>query len=544
MPDTAGWFARTPVGPLRLIATIFAACALPTLCPAEDLFFTKVAPLFERRCLGCHNAEEAKGGLSLVSAKSFKAGGDSGEVVLPNDPEGSYLLELVTPENGRAKMPKDADPLKSEELAAIRAWIQSGAPWPDELHLSANRLASTDWWSLKPIVRPEVPAVDPQHRAWVRTPIDAFVLAKLNEHGFAPAPDADRRTLIRRLSYDLIGLPPSPEEIDAFVADADPRAYEKLVDRLLESTHYGERWARHWLDVVHFGETHGYDKDKPRPNAWPYRDYVIRSFNSDKPYAKFLEEQIAGDVVSPGTRDGYEALGFISAGPWDFIGHAEVPESRIDGKVARHLDRDDMIANTLQTFSSLTVQCAQCHNHKFDPITQEDYYRLQAVFAAVDRADKPYDVDPRIAARRSELAQAKQTLTKQQAELDQQVAKRAGQPWVDLHARIAELEKAAKPGTHPLEFGFHSGISPAQDTLKWVQVDFGKSVTLTKVVRHHFVHRVLVELRPRKAREGQVFLGEGVEGAHLIADRAHQALGLHHLRLGALSPRCHPASRR
>ena len=157
-------------------------------------------------------------------------------------------------------------------------------------------------------------------------------------------------------------------------ADPDPQAYEKLVDRLLDSKHYGERWARHWLDVVKYADTCGYDKDKLRPNAWPYRDYVIRSLNEDKPYARFVQEQIAGDVLFPGEPDGILGLGFIAAGPWDFIGHVEVPESKIDGKVARNLDRDDMVTNTLNTFCSVTIQCARCHNHKFDPFTQEHYY--------------------------------------------------------------------------------------------------------------------------------------------------------------------------
>ena len=167
------------------------------------------------------------------------------------------------------------------------------------------------------------------------------------------------------------------------------------MNSLLASPHHGERWARHWLDVAHYGETHGYDKDQPRPNAWPYRDYVIRSFNADKPYDRFVQEQVAGDVLFPGTVDGIEALGFLAAGPWDLIGHVELPESKTDGKVARHLDRDDFVSNTIGTFLSLTVHCAQCHNHKFDPITQEDYYRLQAVFAAIDRTDKQYDADPK-----------------------------------------------------------------------------------------------------------------------------------------------------
>ena len=167
-------------------------------------------------------------------------------------------------------------------------------------------------------------------------------------------------------------------------------ALDQLVEQLLASERYGERWARHWLDVVHYGDTHGFDKDKPRPNAWPYRDYVIRSFNADKLYARFIAEQVAGDVLWPKTRDGMEALGFIAAGPWDFIGHAEVAETKIDGKIARHLDRDDMVSNVIGSFCSVTIHCAQCHQHKFDPITQEDYYSLQAVFAAVDRTDRPY----------------------------------------------------------------------------------------------------------------------------------------------------------
>src|SRR5205807_9741785 len=184
-----------------------------------------------------------------------------------------------------------------------------------------------NWWSLKPLVRPPVPKLSVGDEARARNPIDYFILAKLREKGLAPSKEADRRTLFRRLYFDLIGLPPTPDEIDLFLNDKSADAYERLVDRLLASPQYGERWARHWLDVVHYGDTHGYDKDKPRPNAWPYRDYVIRSFNEDKPYSRFVQEQIAGDVLFPGTPDGVEALGFISAGPWDFIGHAEVAET-------------------------------------------------------------------------------------------------------------------------------------------------------------------------------------------------------------------------
>jgi len=344
-----------------------------------------------------------------------------------------------------------------------------------------NNTARSEWWSLKPLVRPSLPASTLQRFNPSTNPIDAFVAARLESQGLRPSPQADRRTLIRRLSFDLIGLPPTPEEIESFLADKDSRAYEKLVDRLLASPHYGERWARHWLDVVHFGETHGYDKDKPRPNAWPYRDYVIRAFNEDKPYARFVQEQVAGDVLFPGTRDGIEALGFIAAGPWDLIGHEEVPESKTDGKIARHLDRDDMVANTFQTFNSLTVQCAQCHNHKFDPIPQEDYYSLQAVFAALDRTDKKYDTDPTVGKRRAALEAEQAKLNSRRKEIDECIAARAGAALSELEKKIATAEKTAKTGD---AFGFHSSIEKAPDTAKWVQVDLGHPVALDRVVLH------------------------------------------------------------
>jgi hypothetical protein len=232
---------------------------------------------------------------------------------------------------------------------------------------------------------------------------------------------------------------------------------------------------------VQYGESHGYDKDQPRPNAWPYRDYVIRSFNQDKPYARFVEEQIAGDVLFPATRDGFEGLGFIASGPWDLIGHAEVPESKIDGKIARHLDRDDMVGTTIQTFNSLTVQCAQCHQHRFDPISQEDYYSLQAVFAAVDRADQEYDPDPDIARKRRELQEQLNRLDAEKLALDHRIRDRAGNPLVELQQRIESLTNAAAP-SHA--FGYHSAIELKPDVIKWVQIDLGRSFPLDEIVLH------------------------------------------------------------
>jgi hypothetical protein len=258
--------------------------------------------------------------------------------------------------------------------------------------LFASQLAAAETngpardWAFKSATRPGVPRL--QDGGWCRNEIDRFVLKTLREHRLAPSPEADGRTLARRVSFDLSGLPPSLAEIES--VSGEPGAYERLVDRLLASPRYGERWARHWLDTVHFAETHGYDKDKVRPNAWPYRDYVIRAFNADKPYGRFVQEQLAGDVLFPGDPDGIVALGFIAAGPWDYVGHVELPESKTDGLIARYNDRDDMVMTAMSTFQSLTVHCARCHDHKFDPITQEDYYGLQSVFAGVDRADRPY----------------------------------------------------------------------------------------------------------------------------------------------------------
>ena len=263
----------------------------------------------------------------------------------------------------------------------------SDPPLPD-----TNTDTDTDtWWSLRPLASPGVPvAAATLHSGWQRTPVDAFIARSHQRLGLTPSNPASRRTLVRRATIDLHGLPPTPDQVTAFLEDSSPDAYSRLVERLLHSPRYGERWARHWLDIVHYGDTHGYDKDKPRPNAWPYRDYVVRAFNDDKTLDRFVLEQVAGDVLFPNTTDGIVATGLLAAGPWDFIGHAEVPETKLDGQVARNLDRDDMVRTVINSFTSLTVQCARCHDHKFDDVSMHDYYSLQAVFAAIDRADRPY----------------------------------------------------------------------------------------------------------------------------------------------------------
>jgi hypothetical protein len=243
------------------------------------------------------------------------------------------------------------------------------------------------WWAFRSLERPPLPEV--RDRAWVQSPIDAFVLARVEEKGLSPSAPAERATFIRRATYDLHGLPPTPEEIEDFLNDPSPEAFERLVDRLLASPRYGERWARFWLDLIHYADTHGFDKDKRRLWAWLFRDWVIRALNADMPYRRFVRRQLAGDVLAPDDPDGVIATGFVVAGPWDFVGHVELREGTVDKEKTRTLDRDDMVASTMSTFVSLTAHCARCHDHKFDPISTKDYYRLQAVFAGVERGDRP-----------------------------------------------------------------------------------------------------------------------------------------------------------
>ncbi|WP_246120177.1 DUF1553 domain-containing protein [Blastopirellula retiformator] len=443
---------------------------------AADFFSQQVAPILEKKCLGCHSGDDPKGDFSLSTAESAFADG----YIEPGDAADSHLIELITPQNGAADMPKDADPLNAAERKTIAKWIEDGARWPDRFVLQEPEVADFDWWSYQPVVRPDIPNTGGD---WARTPIDHFIAQAWKSRGLHASPEADRGALIRRVTYDLIGLPPTPEEITAFEQDDDPDAYEKLVDRLLASDHYGQRWARHWLDVVKYADTCGYDKDKLRPNAWPYRDYVIRSLNQDKPYARFVQEQVAGDVLFPGEPDGVLGLGFLAAGPWDFIGHVEVPESKIDGKVARNLDRDDVVANVINSFCSVTVQCARCHNHKFDPVTQENYYSLQAAFAAIDRAERPYDQAPEVTDRKRELEKRKTELRSELAELDQQINKAAGPRLPEIDKALAELKSNGAVDKAPA-FGYHSAIVASRTNAKWVEVDLGQPTTIKELILH------------------------------------------------------------
>lgn len=379
------YWNKIKMGPIRSVQALLCSLVLPLFIQttwATVSYEHDVRPILTAHCFACHgpDASSRKADLRLDRQLVNNTKNDPLLLIQPSSPETSQVYQRITHPDPAEIMPppKSGTALTPDQIQIIRTWIQEGASWSEH-------------WSFTPLSQPDIPTPTPEFIGKVRNAIDAFVFTKLDEKGLSPSPMADRRTLIRRLYFNLIGLPPSPREIEDFIHDTDPMAYEKLAGKLLDSPHYGERWARHWLDVVKYADTHGYDKDKPRPHAWPYRDYVIESFNQDKPYDQFVKEQIAADILFPEDPESIPALGFIAAGPWDFIGHAEVPESKMDGQIARNLDRDDMVSNVMNTFTSTTIQCARCHDHKFDPFTQEHYYNLQSVFASIDKADRTFD---------------------------------------------------------------------------------------------------------------------------------------------------------
>ena len=288
----------------------------PPAANKEVDFVRDVRPIFQRACFRCHGPDKQKSEFRLDVRQTALTGGES---YAPNIVAGksadSPLVKMVAGV-GDVTMPPEGDRLSAEEIGLLRAWIDQGAKWPDEV--AGELKDKSDWWAFKPL--PQRGARNSERGAkedGIARSIDAFIRAKLDSVGLRPAPQSDRRTLVRRIYFDLIGLPPTPEEVDSFVADPDPKAYEKLVDQLLESPRYGERWARHWLDAAHFAESHGHDQDRIRENAWPYRDYLIQSLNADKPYARFVQEQVAGDVLFPDDSQATVALGFLAAGPWD-----------------------------------------------------------------------------------------------------------------------------------------------------------------------------------------------------------------------------------
>jgi len=411
-------------------AVIYALLTVAGLCPVVDAaealgsagaeakdkvdFARDVRPIFESHCLKCHGTDRQESDFRLDRSADALRGGAGGVDIVSGKSADSPLVERISGVDAEIRMPPEGNLLPKEAVAVIRTWIDQGAPWPDEVSAEDEAKSKLDWWSLYPLVEPAVPAI--AETATIKNEIDAFIRARLASAGLAPAPEADRRTLLRRVTFDLTGLQPTPAELAAFEADTSPDAYERIVDRLLASPRYGERLARHWIDVVHFAETHGNDQDRPRPNAWPYRDYLIKAFNDDKSYSRFVAEQVAGDVLFPEDPQATVALGMLAAGSWDESSQQSIQDDTVDKKIAQVLDRDDMVATVMSSFTSSTVHCARCHNHKFDAISQADYYSLQAVLAGVDRADRTFDADPAVHARRQSLNRRRRQVNAMAAE--------------------------------------------------------------------------------------------------------------------------------
>ena len=365
-------------GALTLLACA-ASAAEPTAAQLE-MFETKIRPLLAKHCYECHSAKSKKlqGELRLDSRAAMLAGGESGAAIVPGDPKKSLLIEAVRYED--VEMPPKTK-LAAREITSLEAWIRVGAPWPAESVKPATTVSEKlDWkklrgahWAWQPMARRKVPAV--RDRAWPRGPIDRFILAKLEAAGLKPAPAAEKRTLIRRAYFDLIGLPPTPEEVAAFVSDTSDEAFAKVVDRLLASRHYGERWGRHWLDVARYSDGFGgFSNNAALPHAWRYRDWVVEALNRNLPYDQFVKQQIAGDLMK--TPGGHVATGLFALGP-TYNSDGGDPDSVAQAKSETLDDRVDTLT---RGFLGVTVLCARCHDHKFDPIPQQDYYSLAGVF--------------------------------------------------------------------------------------------------------------------------------------------------------------------
>ncbi|MBX3400067.1 MAG: DUF1553 domain-containing protein [Gemmataceae bacterium] len=376
---------------------LFAFVSLPLDAAPPD-FDKQVAPLLAQRCLDCHSGAEPKGKLDL----SRKA--PAMEQVKPGQSAESELWTRVAADEMPPKKPLSAD-----EKAILKSWIDGGAVWGtdpiDPFAATTEHRAGRDWWALKDIRTAEF--------GLRNVGIDSFVRAKLEAKGLKPSPSADPRTLVRRLSFDLLGLPPTAEEIDAFAKDPSEAAYAKLVEKYLASPHFGERWARHWLDLVRYGESDSFERNEPRPNAWHYRDWVIRALNADMPYDRFAKLQLAGDVLEPGNPDAVKATGFLVAG----IHNTVLGSNKIANAAARQDELEDILAAVGQTFLGLTVQCARCHDHKFDPVSQTDYYRLAAALGGVHFGERTVDA-PEHAKRRRDLSARLEAIGQRQAELE------------------------------------------------------------------------------------------------------------------------------
>jgi hypothetical protein len=454
------WFALASSGAA-------ADVLLPTPAPGPVDFERDVRPLFAERCYTCHGGEKQKGGLRLDRKAEALAGGDSGKVIVPGQSAESLLIKNVAGLDPDNIMPPKGkgEPLTKTQIALLRAWIDAGAPWPAE----ALTAAKSTHWSFQRPNRPGLPQI--KNRGWIRNPIDHFILARLESEGIGPSPEADRATLIRRVSLDLIGLPPKPEEVDAFVHDANPEAYEAVVDKLLSSPHFGERWGRHWLDLARYADSDGYEKDGIRPYAYLYRDWVIKAINDDLPFDQFTIEQLAGDLIPDATLEQKKATGFHRQTHTNKEGGVDQEEFRCKATV-------DRVNTTATVWLGLTVGCAECHTHKYDPITQREFYQLYAFFNNVNEKDLPAPRAVELAAYEREKSQWQTEHAKLKERLEKHLAKDFSEQqskwenvltqqhthWVTLRPATAESGQGATLAIGEEGIISASGKTPATDT--------------------------------------------------------------------------------
>ncbi|WP_020474832.1 PSD1 and planctomycete cytochrome C domain-containing protein [Zavarzinella formosa] len=406
----------------RLSLSTLALLLAGSLSAGEDVDFRKeIWPVLQTRCVGCHGPEKQQGGLRLDSRPAMLKGGKTGKAVVPGNPAESVLIERITIKDDTERMPPKGERLTAGQVSAMTNWIRADAAWPKDFDAAKEMEKKPVSWAFQPVSKPNVP------KSAFANPIDAFIAEKLSAGGLQMSPPADPRTFIRRITFDLTGLPPTPSEVAAFEKECAGKrqlpdeAVGKLVDRLLASPHYGERWARHWLDVVRFSESDGFEEDELRADAWTYRDYVIRAFNEDKPYFQFVREQIAGDVQHDYTAQSVAATGMLVAGPWDAL--QRVTPSKLGRLQSREEQLEEMVGAVSQTFMGVTLNCARCHHHKYDPIPQADYYRVKAVFEGVD-----HGLSPKYHAARRMLSEAEEAAWRKNT--------------APLRQRIAELDKA------------------------------------------------------------------------------------------------------
>jgi hypothetical protein len=377
---------------LLSLSLLVASSAVNAQTPEQTEFFEKkVRPLLAANCQGCHNSKLKTSGLDLSTSEGFFHGGPSGSLFSKDDPKSSLLLQ-VTSYEGKLKMPPMGK-LRDEDLAVLKTWVESGAAWPGATVSTAPKAGpggrqitdeDRNFWAFRPVSNPQPPAV--KNAAWAVNPIDRFVLARLEEKSLKPAPPADKLALLRRVSYDVTGLPPTEQEIQSFLADKSPDAYTKVVDRLLASPRYGEHWGRHWLDVARYADSTGNDEDHRYPHAWRYRDYVIDAFNSDMPYNQFVREQIAGDLLPPPEGSEVNRRGIVATG---FLALGAKAIAQQDKKKMLYDVYDEQVDVTSKAIMGVTLACARCHDHKFDPLLTKDYYSMISMFASTKSFSNP-----------------------------------------------------------------------------------------------------------------------------------------------------------